>query len=148
MNPIKNILVPLDFSLHSSLSLLYGVDLARQYGASLELVYVYQSVTYALPEGYLLVTPDQLAEILSKFQFQLEGAKQQALAAGAAQVTTALLQGDPAHEIVERAKERHHDLIVMGTNGRTGLKRVFLGSVAEYVVRTASCPVLTVRAPG
>jgi nucleotide-binding universal stress UspA family protein len=108
-------------------------------------VYVYRSVTLALPEGYILVTPDQLAEIMTRFQAQLEDAKRQALAAGAKEVHSALLQGEPIDEILERAKQRNHDLIVMGTTGRTGLKRALLGSVAEHVVRAASCPVLTVR---
>jgi universal stress protein A len=53
--------------------------------------------------------------------------------------------GHPADTIVRIAQERHADLIVMGTHGRTGLQHVFLGSVAEKVVRLAPCPVLTVR---
>jgi nucleotide-binding universal stress UspA family protein len=146
MKPIKSILVPVDFSPHSSLALEYAADLAHRYEATLEVVFVYQAVAFAMPEGYVLVTPDQLAEILSRFQLQLEAAKRQALALGAPNVSSALLQGDPIQEIVQRVSERNHDLIVMGTNGRRGVKRVFLGSVAENVVRSASCPVLTVRA--
>jgi nucleotide-binding universal stress UspA family protein len=53
--------------------------------------------------------------------------------------------GDPLFEIVEHARTGHVDLIVMGTHGRTGVSHLFLGSVAERVVRTATCPVLTVR---
>jgi nucleotide-binding universal stress UspA family protein len=53
--------------------------------------------------------------------------------------------GDPADTIVRIARERHVDLIVMGTHGRTGLQHVLLGSVAERVVRLAPCPVLTLR---
>jgi nucleotide-binding universal stress UspA family protein len=59
------------------------------------------------------------------------------------QVETAA--GHPAEAIVRTAEERHIDLIVMGTHGRTGLSHVLLGSVAEKVVRLAPCPVLTVR---
>jgi len=58
-----------------------------------------------------------------------------------------LLVGDPAGTIVGLAEEEHVDLIVMGTHGRTGLSRVLLGSVAEAVVRRASCPVLMVKQP-
>jgi nucleotide-binding universal stress UspA family protein len=58
-----------------------------------------------------------------------------------------LLYGDPATVILEVAQEIGADLIVMGTHGRTGLRRLLMGSVAEPVVRTASCPVLTVRSP-
>lgn len=146
MKSIENILVPVDFSVHSTLALEYAVDLARRYEAALEIVYVYQSVTLALPEGYVLVTPDQLAEILTRFQAQLEAAKQSAIAGGAPNVRSALLQGDPAREILQYAEERKHDLIVMGTHGRAGITRIVLGSVAANVLRAASCPVLTVRA--
>src|SRR5579884_2462380 len=55
--------------------------------------------------------------------------------------------GDPATKILEVAGEIDADLIVMGTHGRTGLRRLLMGSVAERIVRTASCPVLTVRSP-
>jgi nucleotide-binding universal stress UspA family protein len=54
--------------------------------------------------------------------------------------------GDPAEAIVRTAQANHADLIVMGTHGRTGLPHVFLGSIAEKVVRLAPCPVLTIRA--
>src|SRR5262249_20777722 len=57
----------------------------------------------------------------------------------------AIAGGNPADAIVRAAQERGADLIVMGTHGRTGLQHVLLGSVAEKVVRTAPCPVLTVR---
>jgi nucleotide-binding universal stress UspA family protein len=59
--------------------------------------------------------------------------------------TSALLEGTPADRIVRAAKRARADLIVMGTHGRGGLAKLFLGSVAERVVATSSCPVLTVR---
>jgi nucleotide-binding universal stress UspA family protein len=62
-------------------------------------------------------------------------------------VETRLLQGYAPTEICNFADENAFDLIVMGTHGRRGVKHLLLGSVAERVVRTASCPVLTVRAP-
>jgi nucleotide-binding universal stress UspA family protein len=58
-----------------------------------------------------------------------------------------LLTGDPAEEIVRFADEARCELIVMGTHGRTGFKRLLMGSVAEAVIRRAKCPVLTYRAP-
>ena len=58
-----------------------------------------------------------------------------------------LVQGGAAEEILQVAQERKCDLIVMGTHGRTGLGRLLMGSVAEQVVRKASCPVLTVKTP-
>ena len=56
-------------------------------------------------------------------------------------------EGDPASMIVRVATETGADLIVMGTHGRTGLRHLLMGSVAEYVVRKATCPVLTLRTP-
>lgn len=145
MKAFKKILVPIDFSPPSLQALEYATDLARRYEASLELVYVYQSIAYALPEGYVLVTPDQVTEILGEFEKQMQRAKEQALAAGVAQVESAVVEGYPITEILRRQQEHEHDAIVMGTHGRSGIKRVFLGSVAENVLRSAKCPVLVVR---
>jgi nucleotide-binding universal stress UspA family protein len=58
-----------------------------------------------------------------------------------------LLRGDPAERIVEVADEEHCDLIVMGTHGRTGFRRLLMGSVAEAVVRRANFPVITYKMP-
>jgi nucleotide-binding universal stress UspA family protein len=55
--------------------------------------------------------------------------------------------GDPASEILDRADEQECDLIVMGTHGLTGLRRILMGSVAEQVSRKATCPVLTLKVP-
>jgi nucleotide-binding universal stress UspA family protein len=62
-------------------------------------------------------------------------------------VTSRLEEGIPAEEIVRVAREVEADLIVMGTHGRSGLGRLLLGSVAEQVMRHATCPVLTLKAP-
>src|SRR5262249_46619147 len=56
-------------------------------------------------------------------------------------------EGEPAAEILKIARDRHCDLIVMGTHGRTGLRHLLMGSIAEKVIRKAGCPVLTVRSP-
>jgi nucleotide-binding universal stress UspA family protein len=61
------------------------------------------------------------------------------------EVTGRLDMGDPCEAILKTAAAGHHDMIVMGTHGRTGLSHLFLGSVAERVVRRAPCPVLTIR---
>ena len=62
-------------------------------------------------------------------------------------VRTVARNGSPSAEIVELASEEHADLVIMGTHGRGGMSRVLLGSVADRVIRTAPCPVLTVRKP-
>jgi nucleotide-binding universal stress UspA family protein len=93
-----------------------------------------------------LLTPSQFERLIRELEQYLEASKQEALALGAANVDSQLLQGFAAGEIVAYAKDRHSDLIVIGTHGRTGPKHLLLGSVAERVVRTAQCPVLTVKA--
>jgi nucleotide-binding universal stress UspA family protein len=145
VKPFKKILVPVDFSRHSAVAVQYASDLSRHYGASLTLVHIYQPFAYILLETYLPYTAEQLGIISSEFQKQLDVAQADARAAGAVSVETRVLQGEAPLEIVSFAEQHAQDLIVMGTHGRTGLNRVLLGSVAEKVVRSAPCPVLTVR---
>lgn len=146
MKPIQKILVPFDVSPHAAEALAYAADLARLYAASLRIVYVDQPLTYNLPEGYAVASPEQLAEIAAYFERDVAHARQAALASGAPLVETAVLRGEAASEILNYAKQGAYDLIVMGTHGRTGLPHLLLGSVAEKVLRSAHCPVLTVRA--
>jgi nucleotide-binding universal stress UspA family protein len=145
MKPFSKILVPVDFSPHSSRALQLASDLSRRYDAGVELAHVYHPMAYALPDGFVLFSSAQLSAMLVEFGSLLEQAKQEALAAGAVRVSTKLLQGVPFAEIIDFAQESGCDLIVMGTHGRTGLKHALLGSVTERVVRKAPCPVLTVR---
>ena len=63
------------------------------------------------------------------------------------EVTRSVVVGSPFRKIIETAEAEHVDLIVMATHGRTGLSHLLIGSVAERVVRTAPCPVLTIRPP-
>lgn len=147
MKPFKRILVPVDFSPHADEAIRTAADLSKRYDGSVTLVHVYETVAYTLPEGYVLYTPQQLADILSEFKKLLESAKQKAEAAGAQRVETTQLQGPVANEITQFARDQNFDLIVMGTHGRSGLKHALLGSVAERVLRKAPCPVLTVRVP-
>jgi nucleotide-binding universal stress UspA family protein len=140
------ILVPTDFSPTSKEALEYGRMLAERFGASLHLVHVCEqpAMSAAWSEGYSLT--------LSEMQDEIRKEAQQRLASMIAPtwivpVTTEVLTGSPALSIVEAARERGVSLIVMGTHGYSGLTRLVLGSVAERVVRTAPCPVLTVRHP-
>jgi len=148
MKPVKKILVPVDFSAHSTEAVRFAADLARRFEASLTLVHVYQPMTYVLPEGYVLLGPAQLEELLGQFKAKLADAKRDALALGAPRVESVLLEGGVISELMRYAAEGGCDMIVMGTHGRTGWKHMLIGSVAENVVRTAPCPVLTVRAQG
>lgn len=143
MQPIRKILVPTDFSEHSELAVTYAVDLAKRYNATLSLIHVYPVVNYAAAEGFALYTPEQLAKLMTQLDDQMKAAQEQARAAGATELDSSMLQGDAYQELVKLAS--HYDLVVMGTHGRTGFKHALLGSVAEKLVRTSPCPVLTVR---
>jgi nucleotide-binding universal stress UspA family protein len=145
MHPIRKILVPTDFSEHSALALTYAADLAKRYNASVTLLHIYPVVNYAAAEGFALYTPEQLAKLITQLNTQLKASEEQARTQGVVDVGSSMLQGDAYQEILEQADD--FDLVVMGTHGRTGLKHALMGSVAEKIVRTSPCPVLTVRSP-
>lgn len=147
MKPFQKILVPVDFSAHALGALDYATELARRFQAAIDIVYVYQPSSYAVPDSFELFSPVQLAAMESEFEKRLEATKSETLASGIEKVETRLLMGVPAVEIVSYAEANGCDLVVMGTHGRTGVSHALLGSVAEKVVRRAPCPVLTVRQP-
>ncbi len=138
MVEIRNILVPTDFSEAAGGALAYAVGLAAKLGSSVLLVHAWQLSAYASPSSELAKGMEgDLAR-------DLEGAAKAHLG-GSVKITRHLRLGVPYVEIVAAAKELRADLIVMGTTGKTGLEHFLLGSVAERIVRTAQCPVLTVR---
>jgi universal stress protein A len=138
------ILHPTDYSDTSASALGIAGDLARLHQATLFILHVAETlgpenVTYGEavsqlePAGYR----QRLEEDLRRHVPSPSGVSVQYLLAG----------GDPAQEIDRVAREHHCDLIVMGSHGRTGLSRLLTGSIAEQVIRTASCPVLVVKLP-
>lgn len=140
----KNILVPTDLSPHAEAALDYACELASKLGATVHLVNVIGIPALGVPELGLAVTSSMIDSMIAENQKALE-----ALAArkcGTAIIGQILLKtGDARDSIDQTAKEIGADLIVMGTHGRRGVSRALLGSVAETVVRTAPCPVLTIR---
>jgi nucleotide-binding universal stress UspA family protein len=143
MKPIQKILVPTDFSEHSHVALGYAAEMAKGYSASISLAHVYPVVNYAAAEGFALYTPEQLAQLRAELGAQLRTAEDELRAQGVSHVDATLVQGDAFKELVALAPA--YDMIVMGTHGRTGFKHALIGSIAEKVVRTVTCPVLTVR---
>jgi len=146
MKSFERILVPVDFSKHSERAVRVAAQLARRYGSTLEIVHVYEPIAYALPGDYSLFTAQQLDALRAELNRQLAAMKDLAVASGASQVKTRLSHGPCAAGVCELAREGAFDLIVMGTHGRSGASRLLLGSVAERVLRSAPCPVLTVKA--
>lgn len=147
MKPFQRILVPVDFSAYSAEAIAVAADLARRYDASLTLIHVYDPLAYALPDGFTPFPPPQNERLFEALEDQLASAKAHAIDAGAPRVATKILQGTVAGQITEQTTQAEFDLVVMGTHGRTGLQHLVLGSIAETVVRTAACPVLTVKKP-
>lgn len=145
MAPFKQILVPVDFTKYSDEALHVAADIARRYQASLTLIHVLDPLEYAVSE-YESEPNERRRWALSEIEKALDGAKRLAHSAGVVGVTTRAIEGATSDGIVDFANRTDCDLIVMGTHGRTGIKRAVLGSVAEAVVRRADCPVLTVKA--
>ncbi len=159
---IRHILSPVDFSDSSARALKYAKCLATRVGARLTVIHVANpkqleeslSGLDAIERlaGALSLPPNSRSYLPSIYQ-QPEAersihARMQSLldSANGAQINaeTALVQGYPSQEIVKFASENQVDLIVMGTHGRGPVGHLLLGSVAENVVRRATCPVLTV----
>jgi nucleotide-binding universal stress UspA family protein len=143
---IKNILFPSDLSDYNGTALAYASVLAAESGAKLHILHVddMHDMTADLAEvGYVYPTPWDNAD-RAKVREELN------------QITPTVAQGSfehhylrgaPAREIIEFAKCKGVDLIVMASHGRTGLARLVMGSVAEEVTRKAPCPVLIVKQP-
>lgn len=142
----RPILHPTDFSKASRAAFARAVAEARARRAELLIVHVLSTITPMAGDEYM--SPKTYTDIQRSMQAygqkQLDAQVAKAKAAGA-RARGLLLEGSPVDAIVRTARARRADVIVMGTHGRTGLSRLLMGSVAERVVGTASCPVLTVR---
>ena len=141
---LQTILVATDFSPTSDHALSYARSMARSFGASLHLVHVVPDpvLASAWSEAYAY----DLTALAERLRFDAhQRLIEMADTIDEVAMKTEALVGNPAAVITATAAERGVDLIVMGTHGRTGVSHFFLGSVAERVVRTAPCPVLTVR---
>jgi len=145
---IKRVLVATDFSEPSDAALTYGRELARTFAATLHVLHVTDNMTlqYGL-EGYSTLLPEMQEDVEASARQQLDGliTVQDRLALQAKPVViTAVAK---AVAIVDYATDHAIDLIVMGTHGRGAISHLLMGSIAERVVRTAPCPVLTVHHP-
>ena len=143
MLPVHTILHPTDFSDRSQCAFDLACRLARESGARLIILHVIQPPPF--------ITHGEMAKALQ----QAEGYRRELneklhnLRCGDPTVAMEyrLKDGEPVAEILRAATQSECDLIVLGTHGRTGIRRLLLGSVAEQVLRRAGCPVLTVNTP-
>jgi nucleotide-binding universal stress UspA family protein len=148
MIDLHRILVPTDFSKSSANALTYGAAFASRFGAELHLLHVVQDLALFIPEAVMVSPPmmPPVEQFVSAARTALDRAVSE-LAVPDVRIVPEVAEGTPFEEIIRFAREKDIDLIVMGTHGHTGLAHLFLGSVAEKVVRRAPCPVLTVRHP-
>lgn len=148
--PIRRLLVPVDFSDHTRRQVSYAAALAATYDARLDVLHVIEEHT----------PPDEYGPEVREYATAMQGESVQErirqalrdLVEEAPDLERAfhvhVTMGHPATEIVRVATEKEIDLLVMATHGHTALERFLIGSVTERVVRTASCPVFTVRSVG
>jgi nucleotide-binding universal stress UspA family protein len=136
------ILFPTDGSDGANAALEHAIDHAVTYDAELHVVYVVEENLPVMEAGQ--------AELLETLEAEgeeaIEDARSRAKAAGVASIRGSIGGGSPYRSILKYTEDNDIDLIVMGTHGRRGIDRYLLGSVAEKVVRSAECPVMTVRA--
>jgi len=149
MIALKTVVVATDFGDPAEAALAYGREFARMFGARLRVLHVVENVlsrSYGA-EAFLASYPE--------LQREVESAAHEQLAAlvtdddrHTLDVETVMLRSNsPAAAIADYARDHDVDIVIMGTHGRSGVAHMLMGSVAELVVRTAPCPVLTVRHP-
>jgi nucleotide-binding universal stress UspA family protein len=147
MNGFRRILYATDFSPASRPAFRHALRLARDNRARLTIAHVYSAVIPLAGEGYATAQfyDRWIADVQAAARRRLDRLVARARRSGA-RAKGLLLEGLPHERIVRAARSTRADVVVLGTHGRTGLGRMFLGSVAAKVVTLAPCPVLTVRA--
>jgi universal stress protein A len=140
----RTILVPIDFSSNSDRALDYAAGVAEVFGSTLHLLHAYHLPSMATSPHDYAVPPAVWDGVREAARRELEERREKVEARGL-QVEAHLARGIASDAIRAAAEKLGADLIVMGTRGRTGLAHVLLGSVAERTLRSAPCPVLTVR---
>jgi nucleotide-binding universal stress UspA family protein len=140
----QQILVPLDFSSHSSKALDAAIELAKQFKGRIHLLHSYPIYVGAV-SPYGIVLPESFDRDCRDAAQREIGKWSDKVNAAGVPVESTVTPSPPVEAIERLAGEIDADLVVMGSRGLTGLKHVLLGSVAERTIRTAPCPVLTVK---
>jgi len=146
MKRIRRIICATDFSAASRPAFAAAINLAKSFRARLTIVHVTPGLIPILPDQYFDAS---LYDRIEQQAHEWSVRRLTNLAARAkkqgVRVDTESREGDPATQVVKVAKARRADLLITGTHGRGGVPRFFLGSVADRLVRTSPCPVMTVR---
>jgi len=148
---IQRIMIPVDYSENSKAALNYGADLAVSFGASLDIIHVWDRPTY-LTDAVMVSRPGEAHKPIGELirenaQHDMNEFLAQVNLPSGVPVSSRLLAGEPASALLAEMKKGEHDLVVLSTHGRTGLAHLLLGSIAEKLVRLSPIPVLTVPNP-
>ncbi|MBI5695838.1 MAG: universal stress protein [Nitrospirae bacterium] len=135
----KNIILPTDGSRFSDAAVERAIDLAKSFGGGIHAVSVVD-----VNEEFQAEAPDAVSKLIQRAKALLESVKARAEAAGV-KVDIAVIEGSPAESIAGMVEDRGADMVIMGSHGKTGLKRLLMGSVTEKVIGLVGCPVLVVR---
>lgn len=140
---MTRILVPVDFTWHSEQALGFAMDFAALVGARVDLLYVHErrvlgSLVSAVGSSK---GPDPEKVKTLKHQLELMAKKVN----NQIPIEVTITQGRPSTKVLEHARKEHSDLIVMGTQGLTGITRMIIGSVTATVLRQSPCPVLSIK---
>jgi nucleotide-binding universal stress UspA family protein len=147
MKPFDKILTAIDFSESSDFAFDYALTLARQFQSELTVMHVINEPVDL--RGFYVphISFEQLEKEIEEGAEKMMEKFCQAKMGGFTGFKTVVVAGIPYEEIIRKAEETGASLIVLGTHGRTGIDHLIFGSTAERVVRSASCPVLTIRMP-
>ena len=145
MSSFETILVPTDFGDSAELALDQAIALARAMNGRIFLLYASPLFTGAMLDGTVMPSPEVI-EMMQEAGRRGLAASIEARKNCGVEIRSISMLGDPRSCILDAAKDKGADLIVMGTHGRHGVSRFLFGSTAEAVVRTSPIPVLTVRA--
>jgi nucleotide-binding universal stress UspA family protein len=150
MIQLNRILVPTDFSEFSKPAMDHGCAIAARFSAQLHLLHVVPDPAMLVPEAAAFSVESMQAQtdsMVAEAQAELQKLPSDGWDDGQP-VVREVRVGTAFMEIIEYAREKEIDLIVIGTHGRSGLMHILMGSVAERIVRKAPCPVLTVKPKG
>ena len=139
---IRKIIVPTDFTAFSDHALDYATVIAKQFRSSILIMHVIEPFTYSVTDMMQVI--DHYVPLKTIAQPMIENLQKRILKGGV-KSTAFVTKGTPYLEIIKKARKDGVDMIIMGTHGRTGARHMLMGSVAERVVRMASCPVLTLK---
>jgi len=149
---IRRIMIPIDYSENSKVALAYGAELALGFGASLDIVHVWDRPTY-MTDAVMVQRPGEAHKPIGELirenaQHDMTEFLSEINLPSTLTTSSRLVSGEPASALLAELKKGEHDLVVLSTHGRTGLAHLLLGSIAEKLVRLSPVPVLTVPVPG